>query len=588
LAIIVSDADLRHTVEVNVQCGGSIKKTAKTLGMSRSCVRNRLALAVERGIVAKQPHRPERDELYYQARINQLERELGQIRKHNLTTEDVRRFIYRLGDTTPEDPGWLVSDKSKGGHHVNIGVPQIPLTDIHHGEVVEAKEIMGLNKFNSEICEARIRLWAERTIDLLTNHIHGEYPGVVIPFLGDFHSGLIHEELTATNEEPIFVSLHRLFGILTWVIKQFADQFGRVFIPAVPGNHGRLRPGKPWIKHYAVNNFDWHLYCLLEKWFESDDRVRFKVSSSQDVNWSVYGWRYRGTHGAQFRGGDGIIGALGPVCVAPDTPILKTDLSYIRAGDLKVGDELIGFDENAAPGERRRFRPSTVTECRRLELECLEIETSNGLKTVASEDHPWLLRVGNGHEWRATKGLNLGNKIMSLGRPWAKEDTWEAGYLAGVLDAEKSSILWNGRSVQIASDVEVVGIRRIGKREVAGFTTSTQTFIANGMLTHNTRGDVRKRVQASDAMRDSRLDIGYDTLVLGHFHTTILSRRLMVCGSIKGFDEFAFQNNLPYELPQQAMWLHHPRRGPTFTMPIHCDDGISKADQGMAWVSWQV
>jgi LAGLIDADG-like domain len=270
-----------------------------------------------------------------------------------------------------------------------------------------------------------------------------------------------------------------------------------------------------------------------------------------------------------------MIGALSPLCVTPDTPVLLSDLSYIPAGDLRVGNELVGFDEYASPGERRKFKLSVVTACERKELECMEIETEDGLKTIASLDHPWLTRSGDSHSWSLTKNLHIGSRILSLGAPWTREDTWEAGYLAGVLDGEGSirdgghnsrvkfsqqknacldrtlailnsrgipyklrengaaargyepcygvqlfgedrksgySILnllgavrpprllnkqsrqvWSGRSVQIARDVRVVGLRFVGWREVAAFSTSTATFIANGMLMHNTRGDHKKR-----------------------------------------------------------------------------------------------
>jgi hypothetical protein len=133
-----------------------------------------------------------------------------------------------------------------------------------------------------------------------------------------------------------------------------------------------------------------------------------------------------------------MIGALSPLCVTPDTPVLLPDPSYIPAGDLRVGDELAGFDEYAGPSKRRRFKSSVVTACERKELECMEIQTEDGLKTIASLDHPWLMRSGCSHSWSLTKNLHIGSRILSLGAPWTREDTWEAGYLAGVLDGEGS------------------------------------------------------------------------------------------------------------------------------------------------------
>ena len=39
---------------------------------------------------------------------------------------------------------------------------------------------------------------------------------------------------------------------------------------------------------------------------------------------------------------------------------------------------------------------------------------------------------------------------------------------------------------------------------------------------------------------------------------------------MKGYDEYAFQNNFSFEAPQQALFLVTPEQGPSFHMPIQC------------------
>ena len=39
---------------------------------------------------------------------------------------------------------------------------------------------------------------------------------------------------------------------------------------------------------------------------------------------------------------------------------------------------------------------------------------------------------------------------------------------------------------------------------------------------------------------------------------------------MKGYDEYAFQNNFSFEAPQQALLLVAPEHGPSFHMPIQC------------------
>jgi len=141
--------------------------------------------------------------------------------------------------------------------------------------------------------------------------------------------------------------------------------------------------------------------------------------------------------------------------------------------------------------------------------------------------------------------------------------------------------LWEGRSVQIAGEVEVIGLRLVGDREVAAFTTSTETFIANGMLTHNTRGDHKKR------SRNSQLGQHYDTLLLGHFHGLIPMRKLIVNGSLVGYNEYAFSNNFTFEQPLQHLWITHPEHGITISMPVLVERSKTKVQAG-PWVSWAV
>lgn len=133
---------------------------------------------------------------------------------------------------------------------------------------------------------------------------------------------------------------------------------------------------------------------------------------------------------------------------------------------------------------------------------------------------------------------------------------------------EQSTRVWEGKSAQIAGDVEVTGLRYVGEREVAGFTTSTATFVANGMLTHNTRGDVRKRHSAMLMPGGAQT---YDTLLVGHFHQLLMLPRLIMNGSVKGYDEYALGINVPYEPPQQALWMVHPAHGHTWYLPVLCD-----------------
>jgi hypothetical protein len=47
-----------------------------------------------------------------------------------------------------------------------------------------------------------------------------------------------------------------------------------------------------------------------------------------------------------------------------------------------------------------------------------------------------------------------------------------------------------------------------------------------------------------------------------------------VNGSLKGYDEYAYTNNFPFEPPTQALWLTHPEFGITISMPVFVDHKV--------------
>lgn len=585
--------------------------------------------------------------------VQRAQTQLRRLNEQMLTDVTVREKILNIAHHKPQAPEWLADSSSIAV--TDPGVPILFASDWHWGEVVNPDEIGGVNKFDLEIARARAKNMIDRAINLLTNHmVNPNYPGIVFALGGDMVSGNIHDELCETNDIPIMPVVLDIIDHLTAAILRLKETFGKVFVPCVAGNHGRIHR-KPRAKQSNFNSYDWLIYQALDREFSNDPDVIFFIPDGPDALISVCGHRYLITHGDQFRGGDGMIGPIGPLCVAPETLILKTDLSYVRADSLQPGDDIIGFDEEAEPRDRRRFRSAKVEEVDVLELDCYEVETSDGQVTTASVDHPWMCRSGDANSWIKTQHLRIGTRIMSLGAPWEREDSFEAGYLGGVFDgegtleesgrlkisqqdnecfkktkeildkwgvpyrisekdaakrghtpvydlslfngreegeargklraetwrllgrtrperiiAEQAERSWEGVSIQVAEEVTVTGIRYVGKKTVAAFSTSTKTFVGNGMLMHNTRGDHKKR------SRNAQVGQEYDTLVVGHFHTLIQMQRIIVNGSLKGYDEYAYKNNFGFERAQQALWITHPQHGITFSMPVQVETSIEE------------
>jgi hypothetical protein len=381
---------------------GGIMAAARALGMAKSTLQGRLKGAQARYEEAD-PSTPisRADEL--ESELRALRNQLAAFKREALDEEFVKRSILKMAEAHVEAPKWLISNRAT---KKSPGVPTLFASDLHWGEVVDPSQIGGVNEYDMAIANRRLRRMVEVTIDLLNNHmVNPEYPGIVFALGGDLVSGGIHEELMATDEREIMPVVLDLFGALAWCITTLADHFGRVFVPCVSGNHGR-NTHKIRAKGRNYTSFDWLIYCFLAKRFEGDKRVSFLIPNGPDALYKVYNTRYLLTHGDQFRGGDGMIGALGPI---------------IR-GDHKK----------------------------------------------------------------------------------------------------------RGRQAQIGGD--------------------------------------------------------YEVMLLGHWHQLIQLQRLIVNGSLKGYDEYAYSNNFGYEPPRQALWVTHPSHGITFSMPVNVDEP-RKIEQS-SWVSW--
>jgi hypothetical protein len=243
--------------------------------------------------------------------IKALQKQLKETETESITTEQVRKFLFGLAEYTPEAPDWCRTPKDPTGSH---GIPTLMLSDLHWGEVVFLEQVFNANAFNLNIAAKRMKKTTETTLHL-THDVLAKpmFEGLVLVLGGDMICGDIHEELKQTSEKPIMPQVLDCADNVHQAIRLFLKEFPKIFVPCVAGNHGRTTR-KPQMKFYAETNFDWLIYQMLER-FTQDvrDRVTFMAPPARDLTFRVAGRRYRLSHGDQFRGGDGVIGALGPV-----------------------------------------------------------------------------------------------------------------------------------------------------------------------------------------------------------------------------------------------------------------------------------
>jgi hypothetical protein len=272
--------------------------------------------------------------------------------------ENRLQFVDAVTALSPSPPKWLSPKKARSGNRATVTTI---LSDSHFDEVVNPDEVGGTNAYDRDIATKRLKRYFELVVRISRDLFSGvTYDGCVLMLGGDLFSGDIHDELSQTNEPGETI----LSGILYWSelvaagIDMLADEFGKVHVPVVVGNHGR-RSRKPRAKMRAKDNFDWLFGHVVAREFAADDRVTFDIPEEADCRFSIYDTDYLLTHGDQFRGGNGIAGIWSPIMkgdakkrsreAASDRPYdilvmghwhqLKWGGQFIINGSLKSVDE---------------------------------------------------------------------------------------------------------------------------------------------------------------------------------------------------------------------------------------------------------
>ncbi len=207
-----------------------------------------------------------------------------------------------------QPPRWLTPARPKR-HRATVCTI---LSDTHFDEVVRPEEVRHLNAYSRTIAEMRLRRWAEQVIRVSRDYLAGvDFDGLVVMLGGDIFSGSLHD-LAETNEDTGFGSLLHWSGQLCAALELLAEEFGKVYVPVVVGNHGRMTR-KPRTKLRARDNLDWLLGHYVATHFAGDKRVVVSVEEDTDALVPVYSTTHLLTHGDQVGGGGGIGGIWPPI-----------------------------------------------------------------------------------------------------------------------------------------------------------------------------------------------------------------------------------------------------------------------------------
>lgn len=290
---------------------------------------------------------------------SELKRRLSEALVRQVTDERYEQFIAKITDRPVTIPRWLSTPTKSTGR--KVAVPTALYSDQHFDEVVDPKQVNGVNTYNREIGLARNQNFFRRVIKLGKQYIKGvDYDGIVLALGGDTFSGNIHDELKRTNESSLCDAIVYWIGPMVAGIRSLAEAYGSVYVPGVVGNHGR-NTVKPISKGRVRDNFDWLFYNLIARELSGDKRITFAISESPDFLYQIYQTRYMLTHGDQFKGGSGIAGLLSPMMLgdarkrkranAINTPydymVMGHWHQFMQAKGVIVNGSLKGYDEYA-------------------------------------------------------------------------------------------------------------------------------------------------------------------------------------------------------------------------------------------------
>lgn len=201
------------------------------------------------------------------------------------------------------------------GSGTSEATPVVVASDWHIEEIVTPASVSGLNEFNLEIAEARVRRFFQATLNLIRNHLH---PGVsihtvVLALLGDFITNDIHgaENAEANALLPIDAIL-RVQGWLVSGIEFLLEHSDYEFvIPCKVGNHSRTTQTTRFTTETG-HSLETLLYVYLADHFRNEPRVKFVIDNGYHTYLTVYDKTIRFHHGHAIKYGGGIGGLFIP------------------------------------------------------------------------------------------------------------------------------------------------------------------------------------------------------------------------------------------------------------------------------------
>ena len=191
----------------------------------------------------------------------------------------------------------------------------VQISDGHFGKIINPSTVNGLNKYNPDIAEERMRTCAENTIKLIKKEREGtKIENLVLILGGDFlENSQLHQHSEMTTalspmEETLFSR-----EVLRNYIKTIGEycNFKKIIVACTRGNHSRITHRMNASVDYRMN-YETILYNILRSDFEGEN-IEWTIPDSEIAEVEVYGNNLRVIHGHQVKYQGGVGGLTIPL-----------------------------------------------------------------------------------------------------------------------------------------------------------------------------------------------------------------------------------------------------------------------------------
>lgn len=192
--------------------------------------------------------------------------------------------------------------KTKGATSVETMVQL--LGDGHFYEQVSLERTRGFNMYGIRTGAARLAHCVKTHLEIkdrLESHSGWYFPRLVLPLLGDWISGTIHE-VERHGDASVIDAAVGTASLLAQAIQRFAAHYPEVCITGVVGNHGRLPDARKKQQKDPSRNWDFLVHEMARQNCRALTNVKWYLPRAYDAQLEIEGYQVLFTHGDNVRG----------------------------------------------------------------------------------------------------------------------------------------------------------------------------------------------------------------------------------------------------------------------------------------------